>query len=171
MVCLVLVGLCCVSGFLVSLHEGSAGRCVVVVLEGLQRAHSLSHLLGDLCEALENRGSVYSLSLNHGETHPYRCSRAGTVSVPEIAFQFNSFLMGRSRWALLFPWREFFDWHTGQASPTGCWATITATLPLGSAALGHRAPQWHAGTSSTQKTPPQGQSLLIINKLRGRPPE
>lgn len=105
-VCLVLIELCCVSGFLVSLHEGSAGRCVVAVLEGLERAHSLSHILGDLCEALENRGSVYSLSLNHGEIHSYRCSRAGTVNVPEIAFQFNSFLlvlMGRSQWALLFP--------------------------------------------------------------------
>lgn len=68
-------------GFLVSLHEGSTGRCVVVVLEGLERAHSLSHILGDLCEALENRGSVYSLSLNHGHDGLYY-------------FREGSFLMG-----------------------------------------------------------------------------
>lgn len=73
-----------------SLHEGNTGRCVVAVLEGLERAHSLSHILGDLCEALENRGSVYSLSLNHGEMHSYRCSRAGTVNVPEITTLFSS---------------------------------------------------------------------------------
>lgn len=68
-------------GFLVSLHESSAGHCVVVVLEGLERAHSLSHILGDLCEALENRGSVYSLSLNHGHDGLYY-------------FREGSFLMG-----------------------------------------------------------------------------
>lgn len=61
--------LCCaVSGFLVCVEEPAVGRCVVVVLEGLERAHSLSHLLENLCEALENRGSFYSLSLNHSET-------------------------------------------------------------------------------------------------------
>ncbi|XP_060779898.1 cortactin-binding protein 2 isoform X3 [Neoarius graeffei] len=52
-------------GFLVCVEEPAVGRCVVVVLEGLERAHSLSHLLENLCEALENRGSFYSLSLNH----------------------------------------------------------------------------------------------------------
>ncbi|RXN18225.1 cortactin-binding 2-like protein [Labeo rohita] len=75
-------------GFLVSLHEGSAGRCVVVVLEGLQRAHSLSHLLGDLCEALENRGSVYSLSLNHGHDGLYYFGEGsfliGTLAKPRL---------------------------------------------------------------------------------------
>lgn len=42
------------------------GRCVVVVLEGLEKAHSLTELLGDLCEGLENRGTAYLL---HGEAY------------------------------------------------------------------------------------------------------
>ncbi|XP_077104988.1 cortactin-binding protein 2 isoform X2 [Siphateles boraxobius] len=75
-------------GFLVSLHEGSAGRCVVAVLEGLERAHSLSHILGDLCEALENRGSVYSLSLNHGHNGLYYFREGsfliGTLAKPRL---------------------------------------------------------------------------------------
>uniref|UniRef100_A0A673KFB1 Cortactin-binding protein 2 n=1 Tax=Sinocyclocheilus rhinocerous TaxID=307959 RepID=A0A673KFB1_9TELE len=66
----------------------SAGRCVVVVLEGLQRAHSLSHLLGDLCEALENRGSVYSLSVNHGQDGLYYFREGsfwiGTLAKPHL---------------------------------------------------------------------------------------
>uniref|UniRef100_A0A672MM78 Cortactin-binding protein 2 n=1 Tax=Sinocyclocheilus grahami TaxID=75366 RepID=A0A672MM78_SINGR len=68
--------------------KSSTGRCVVVVLEGLQRAHSLSHLLGDLCEALENRGSVYSLSLNHGHDGLYyfreRSFLIGTLAKPRL---------------------------------------------------------------------------------------
>ncbi|XP_051726214.1 cortactin-binding protein 2 [Ctenopharyngodon idella] len=75
-------------GFLVSLHEGSAGRCVVAILEGLERAHSLSHILGDLCEALENRGSVYSLSLNHGHNGLYYFREGsfliGTLAKPRL---------------------------------------------------------------------------------------
>ncbi|XP_067276644.1 cortactin-binding protein 2 [Pseudorasbora parva] len=75
-------------GFLVSLHEDSAGRCVVAVLEGLERAHSLSHILGDLCEALENRGSVYSLSLNHGHNGLYYFREGsfliGTLAKPRL---------------------------------------------------------------------------------------
>lgn len=65
-----------------SLHDDSAGRCVVVVLENLERAHSLNHILGDLCEALENRGSVYSLSLTHGETrtHGYKIVQCWLVN-------------------------------------------------------------------------------------------
>lgn len=59
---------CAVSGFLVSVQDPAVGRCVVVVLEGLERTHSFSHMLENLCEALENRGSLYSLSLNHGKT-------------------------------------------------------------------------------------------------------
>uniref|UniRef100_A0A671NS46 Cortactin-binding protein 2 n=1 Tax=Sinocyclocheilus anshuiensis TaxID=1608454 RepID=A0A671NS46_9TELE len=68
--------------------KSSTGRCVVVVLESLQRAHSLSHLLGDLCEALENRGSVYSLSLNHGHDGLYyfreRSILIGTLAKPRL---------------------------------------------------------------------------------------
>ncbi|KAI5098211.1 cortactin-binding protein 2 isoform X1 [Silurus meridionalis] len=68
-------------GFLVCVHEAAVSRCVVVVLEGLERAHSLSHILENLCEALENRGSLYSLSLNHSVDRLYY-------------FQENSFLIG-----------------------------------------------------------------------------
>uniref|UniRef100_A0A8C1YCE5 Cortactin-binding protein 2 n=1 Tax=Cyprinus carpio TaxID=7962 RepID=A0A8C1YCE5_CYPCA len=68
--------------------KSSTGHCVVVVLEGLQRAHSLSHLLGDLCEALENRGSVYSLSLNHGHDGLYYFREGsfliGTLAKPRL---------------------------------------------------------------------------------------
>ncbi|XP_056621623.1 cortactin-binding protein 2 [Triplophysa dalaica] len=75
-------------GFLVSLHDDSGGRCVVVVLEGLERAHSLNHILGDLCEALENRGSVYSVSLNHGQDGLYYFREEsfliGTVAKPRL---------------------------------------------------------------------------------------
>ncbi|XP_051579643.1 cortactin-binding protein 2 [Myxocyprinus asiaticus] len=75
-------------GVLVSLHDGSAGRCVVVVLEGLERAHSLSHILGDLCEALENRGSVYTFSLNHGHDGLYYFREGfffiGTLAKPRL---------------------------------------------------------------------------------------
>uniref|UniRef100_A0AAY4EUD8 Cortactin-binding protein 2 n=1 Tax=Denticeps clupeoides TaxID=299321 RepID=A0AAY4EUD8_9TELE len=39
----------------------NSGGSVVIVLEGLERASSLCELLGDLCEALENRGTSCSL--------------------------------------------------------------------------------------------------------------
>ncbi|KAJ8373511.1 hypothetical protein SKAU_G00040910 [Synaphobranchus kaupii] len=52
-------------GFLVPEQQCVDGVCVVVLLEGLERAGSLSELLGDLCEGLENRGSVYPLPLLH----------------------------------------------------------------------------------------------------------
>ncbi|XP_076848321.1 cortactin-binding protein 2 [Brachyhypopomus gauderio] len=68
-------------GFLVPVREGAAGPCVVVVLEGLERAQSLSHMLDDLCEALENRGLLYSVSLSHGPEGQYY-------------FQEGSFLIG-----------------------------------------------------------------------------
>nr|XP_055029294.1 cortactin-binding protein 2 [Misgurnus anguillicaudatus] len=75
-------------GFLLPLHEEGTGCCVVVVLEGLERAHSLSHILGDLCEALENRGSVYSHSLNHGQDGLYYFREGsfliGTLAKPRL---------------------------------------------------------------------------------------
>ncbi|KPP66245.1 cortactin-binding protein 2-like, partial [Scleropages formosus] len=52
-------------GFLVPGGEPGPGSSVVVLLEGLGRTCSLSELLGDLCEGLENRGSPCSLSLLH----------------------------------------------------------------------------------------------------------
>ncbi|KAJ8373510.1 hypothetical protein SKAU_G00040900 [Synaphobranchus kaupii] len=54
-------------GFLVPEQQCVDGVCVVVLLEGLERAGSLSELLGDLCEGLENRGSVYPLPLLHAQ--------------------------------------------------------------------------------------------------------
>ncbi|XP_026859765.2 cortactin-binding protein 2 isoform X1 [Electrophorus electricus] len=69
-------------GFLVPAREDAAGQCVIVILEGLERAHSLSHMLDDLCEALENRGLLYSLSLGH----------AGAEGL--YYFQEGSFLIG-----------------------------------------------------------------------------
>lgn len=46
---------------------GPAARCVVVLLEGLERAASLSGLLGDLCHSLDNRGAASPLLLSSGE--------------------------------------------------------------------------------------------------------
>ncbi|XP_062403161.1 cortactin-binding protein 2 isoform X1 [Sardina pilchardus] len=58
-------------GFLVPAREPCVGGRVVVLLEGLERAPSLSELLGDLCEALENRGAVCSISPQHGQDGLY----------------------------------------------------------------------------------------------------
>ncbi|XP_035011853.1 cortactin-binding protein 2 [Hippoglossus stenolepis] len=51
------------------LPPGHAGRCVVVLLEGLEKASSLTGLLGDLCHSLDNRGSAAPLLLNTGPHH------------------------------------------------------------------------------------------------------
>ncbi|KAM7415179.1 hypothetical protein PAMA_019818 [Pampus argenteus] len=53
----------------VGVPAGHAGRCVVVLLEGLEKASSLSGLLGDLCHSLDNRGSAAPLVLNTGPHH------------------------------------------------------------------------------------------------------
>ncbi|XP_044048755.1 cortactin-binding protein 2 [Siniperca chuatsi] len=45
------------------------GHCVVVLLEGLEKASSLTGLLGDLCQSLDNRGSASPLVLNTGPHH------------------------------------------------------------------------------------------------------
>ncbi|XP_059190607.1 cortactin-binding protein 2 [Centropristis striata] len=58
-------------GFLVP-AAGSGVRlpgCVVVLLEGLEKASSLTGLLGDLCHSLDNRGSASPLLLNTGPHH------------------------------------------------------------------------------------------------------
>ena len=58
------------SGFLVP--AAGSGSCVspsvVVLLEGLEKASSLTGLLGDLCHSLDNRGSASPLALSTG-TH------------------------------------------------------------------------------------------------------
>ncbi|KAL6479112.1 hypothetical protein MHYP_G00125450 [Metynnis hypsauchen] len=75
-------------GFLMPVREAAARRCVVAVLEGLEKAQSLSHMLDDLCEALENRGSVYSLSLNQGPEGLYYFPEGsfliGTLAKPRL---------------------------------------------------------------------------------------
>ncbi|XP_028304759.1 cortactin-binding protein 2 isoform X2 [Gouania willdenowi] len=57
-------------GFLVPVlgagREVMVTRCVVVLLEGLEKASSLSGLLGDLCHSLDNRGCTSPLVLNTG---------------------------------------------------------------------------------------------------------
>uniref|UniRef100_A0A8C2WYJ6 CortBP2/NAV1-like AAA+ ATPase lid domain-containing protein n=2 Tax=Cyclopterus lumpus TaxID=8103 RepID=A0A8C2WYJ6_CYCLU len=50
---------------------GRTGPSVVVLLEGLEKASSLTGLLGDLCHSLDNRGSASPLVLNAGP-HRFR---------------------------------------------------------------------------------------------------
>ncbi|KAK9516225.1 hypothetical protein VZT92_024168 [Zoarces viviparus] len=45
---------------------GPTGPCVVVLLEGLEKASSLTGLLGDLCPSLDNRSSASPLVLSTG---------------------------------------------------------------------------------------------------------
>ncbi|XP_019895835.2 cortactin-binding protein 2 isoform X2 [Esox lucius] len=56
-------------GFLVPVSDVCPGSSVVVVLEGLEKAHSLTELLGDLCEGLENRTTAYLLQGLMGPHH------------------------------------------------------------------------------------------------------
>ncbi|KAM9808246.1 cortactin-binding protein 2 [Neosynchiropus ocellatus] len=60
-------------GFLLPVAaSGSTGptqRCVVVLLEGLEKAASLSGLLGDLCLSLDNRDSAAPLLLHSGTSN------------------------------------------------------------------------------------------------------
>ncbi len=65
-----------ISGFLVpavgsgvGVPGGHTGHCVVVLLGGLEKASSLTGLLGDLSHSLDNRGSASPLVLNSGMTH------------------------------------------------------------------------------------------------------
>ncbi|KAJ8002742.1 hypothetical protein DPEC_G00162100 [Dallia pectoralis] len=61
-------------GFLVPVSDVCPGSSVVVVLEGLEKAHSLTDLLGDLCEGLENRTTAYLLQ---GLTDPHHFQESG----------------------------------------------------------------------------------------------
>uniref|UniRef100_A0A1A8HKL0 Cortactin-binding protein 2 n=1 Tax=Nothobranchius korthausae TaxID=1143690 RepID=A0A1A8HKL0_9TELE len=63
-------------GFLVPVREsrfgpatGHTGPCVLVLLEGLEKASSLTGLLGDLCHSLDNRSSACPLVLSTGPHH------------------------------------------------------------------------------------------------------
>ncbi|XP_029991437.1 cortactin-binding protein 2 [Sphaeramia orbicularis] len=59
-------------GFLVpgiSIPGSCSGRCVVVLLEGLEKAASLLGLLGDLCHSLDNRGTSSTMVVNNGPHH------------------------------------------------------------------------------------------------------
>ncbi|XP_057693397.1 cortactin-binding protein 2 isoform X2 [Corythoichthys intestinalis] len=64
--------------FIGSLHQGflvpaaassNNGSCVVLLLQGLEKAASLSGLLGDLCHSLDNRNSTTPMLLNAGPHH------------------------------------------------------------------------------------------------------
>ncbi|KAJ8261946.1 hypothetical protein GJAV_G00160300 [Gymnothorax javanicus] len=55
-------------GFLVPVSQAAAaGRSAVLILEGLEKVHSLSELLGDLCDSLETRGVAYPVPLLHAQ--------------------------------------------------------------------------------------------------------
>eukprot|EP00066_Takifugu_rubripes_P016657 XP_011605923.1 PREDICTED: cortactin-binding protein 2 [Takifugu rubripes] len=58
-------------GFLVPTvaSAGRTARCVVVLLEGLEKASSLTCLLGDLCHSLDTRDPSSPLLLNTGPHH------------------------------------------------------------------------------------------------------
>ncbi|CAB1313481.1 unnamed protein product [Coregonus sp. 'balchen'] len=58
----------------VSVCSGSSSVGRLVVLEGLEKANSLTELLGDLCEGLENRGKAYLL---HGQMGPHHFQEGG----------------------------------------------------------------------------------------------
>uniref|UniRef100_A0A3B3UJ44 Cortactin-binding protein 2 n=1 Tax=Poecilia latipinna TaxID=48699 RepID=A0A3B3UJ44_9TELE len=49
--------------------SGYSDQCVVVLLEGVEKASSLTGLLGDLCLSLDNRGSASPLILSTGLHH------------------------------------------------------------------------------------------------------
>ncbi|XP_061679095.1 cortactin-binding protein 2 isoform X2 [Syngnathoides biaculeatus] len=74
------------SGFLVPASPAcDHGRCVVLLLQGLEKAASLSGLLGDLCHSLDNRTSNGPLLLNAGP-HSF-CQRSfliGSLSKPRL---------------------------------------------------------------------------------------
>ncbi|XP_028841048.1 cortactin-binding protein 2 isoform X2 [Denticeps clupeoides] len=89
------------SGFLVHACEGVVGGSVVIVLEGLERASSLCELLGDLCEALENRGTSCSLSPQHGLD--------GLYYFPEQSFLIGSLVKPRLQGAEL-RLQQHFRW-------------------------------------------------------------
>ncbi|XP_019750371.1 cortactin-binding protein 2 isoform X2 [Hippocampus comes] len=72
-------------GFLVPSSACDHGGCVVLLLQGLEKAASLSGLLGDLCHSLDNRTSTASLLLNAVPHH--FCQRSfliGSLSKPRL---------------------------------------------------------------------------------------
>lgn len=54
------------AGFLVPAASGHGARSVVMLLEGLEKASSLTGLLGDLCHSLDTRDPSSPLLLNSG---------------------------------------------------------------------------------------------------------
>nr|XP_054591041.1 cortactin-binding protein 2 [Nothobranchius furzeri] len=79
-------------GFLVPVREsrfgpatGHTGPCVLVLLEGLEKASSLTGLLGDLCHSLDNRSSACPLVLSTGPHHFMEDNfLIGTLSKPRL---------------------------------------------------------------------------------------
>ncbi|XP_037624034.1 cortactin-binding protein 2 isoform X1 [Sebastes umbrosus] len=69
----------------VGVPGASTRHCVVVLLEGLEKASSLTGLLGDLCHSLDNRGSASPLVLNTGPHHFCKGSfLIATLSKPRL---------------------------------------------------------------------------------------
>nr|XP_033490483.1 cortactin-binding protein 2 [Epinephelus lanceolatus] len=69
----------------VGVPGGCTAHCVVVLLEGLEKASSLTGLLGDLCHSLDNRGYASPLVLNTGPHHFHEGSfLIATLSKPRL---------------------------------------------------------------------------------------
>ncbi|XP_078023750.1 cortactin-binding protein 2 [Epinephelus lanceolatus] len=69
----------------VGVPGGCTAHCVVVLLEGLEKASSLTGLLGDLCHSLDNRGCASPLVLNTGPHHFHEGSfLIATLSKPRL---------------------------------------------------------------------------------------
>ncbi|KAM4734099.1 cortactin-binding protein 2 isoform 3-T3 [Anableps anableps] len=65
--------------------SGYTDHCVVVLLEGLEKASSLTGLLGDLCLSLDNRSSASPLILSTGLHHVRENNfLIGTLSKPRL---------------------------------------------------------------------------------------
>ncbi|XP_077453650.1 cortactin-binding protein 2 [Stigmatopora argus] len=74
-------------GFLLPVTAAASdhGRCVVLLLMGLEKSASLSGLLGDLCHSLDNRSSGAPLPLAAGPHRFCQCSfLIGSLSKPRL---------------------------------------------------------------------------------------
>ncbi|KAM9816176.1 cortactin-binding protein 2 isoform X1 [Syngnathus typhle] len=72
-------------GFLLPASAPDHGVCLVLLLQGLEKAASLPALLGDLCHSLDNRTSSVPLLLNAGPHHFCQHSfLIGSLSKPRL---------------------------------------------------------------------------------------
>lgn len=111
--------------------EGPAARCVVVLLEGLERAASLSGLLGDLCHNLDNRGAASPLLLSSGAgAKGLSLDVWGYLKGTDLFFHPSSFRRPP------LPPKQLPYRHRVQAPPAGLRAPPPAALSLGDPSLG-----------------------------------